>query len=103
MSKNPIRVEELTPAQLLTIASKFTQLATEAKETERRIVRPARMGGPKDPAVRRLAAMMIHRLKEIDELSYEHIANLLGISRERAFQLHHDLVAKHEDTLARAS
>ncbi len=84
--------ESLSRGQLLKMAGKLTQMAMEVNDAENRLSSPKRSGEPKDPAVRRLAGLHLHWLHEHEKMSFEDIGNLVGISRNRAWQLYGDLV-----------
>lgn len=85
-------VEAPTRGELINLANKLLEQA--AAQTQNRNDHPKFAGSPRDPVVRKAAAMMLNRLHNIEKLSFEEIAALFGCSRERVFQLHQMLVEK---------
>lgn len=86
-------IESLSRGELLRMAEELTRMAVEVKRDEPIKGAPKHHGGPKDPIVRTLAAMMLYRLKELEKMSYEEIGRLVGgVSRERVCQLYKQLL-----------
>jgi CRP-like cAMP-binding protein len=89
-----ITLEGLSRGQLLKLAAQLTERASELDAATSRTLNPKAPGSPKDPAVRRLAAMQMAHLHEVLGLTFQEIGDRLSISRERAFQLYKDLVGE---------
>ena len=88
----------LSSQEILALAGKLTSIAAEKKAQERdRNDSPSRRGSPRDPLVRRLAAMALHDLHAPVEqggkgLSLREIGRMFEMSPERVRQLYQDLV-----------
>jgi hypothetical protein len=86
-------LDSLSRGELLNMAEELTKMAMEAKKNEKVTGAPKNHATPKDPIVRTLAAMMLYRLKQIEQMSYTEIGKLLGgVSRERVCQLYNQLL-----------
>lgn len=89
---------ELSRGEMLRLIGELNNMLADADRQEKKDVKQKFYGSQKDPVVRRLARMMLFRMRDMENLSYQEIADAVGggISRERIHQLYKQLVGENE-------
>lgn len=86
-----IDLRRMSAAELLRLQRDAKYQLAEAKKDKLRNVSAPNFSSPKDPLVQRLAAESLRDMHDNEDMSFEEIGQIYGVTRERVRQIYNSL------------